>query len=322
MTPAAPPRLAMTVLRWILDPADREHALGDLHEEFLVIAARQGSSRASRWYWRQAAAAVPPSLIRRIGRPTRGIGELAHEFRFAVRSLRRRPGLTIVAVCTLALGIGSATAIFSVANAVLFRPLPYPAGERLVQVWNTYDSWRGHEVLDVYWDVIALSYPEYLAWLDAQESFEQVALYGTTPMPLTGAAEPDEVPVGLATESLFPLLGAEPVLGRNFAHEEIGPIAARVAVLSFETWRDAYGSDPGVLGRSVNLAGVPFAIIGVLPRGFWLRPMTSTVGERHAVWVPVGGLGESLGEGDHSYEALALLDEGRTLQSAHAETRT
>lgn len=146
--------------------------------------------------------------------------------------MRRRPALLGIAAGTLGLGIGSATTIFSVAHSVLLRPLPYAEGERLMAVWNTYEAWRDHEVLSDHWDHIGLSWPEYVAWRENQEAFEEVAVFATRPVTLTERGDPAEVIVGYQSATLFPLLGVTMHLGRGPASDEVGPGAPRVAILA------------------------------------------------------------------------------------------
>ncbi len=130
MSPGRPPRLGETLLRLFL-PADyREHAIGDLEEERGVLEARVGPARANRWYWGQVIRSILLALRRRARSPGAALSDVSQEIRLAARSLRRRPSLVIASVATLTLGIGATTAIFSVTDAVLFTPLPYPDGDR------------------------------------------------------------------------------------------------------------------------------------------------------------------------------------------------
>lgn len=320
MRPPRPPRLAQRLLAWLLAPADREPALGDLHEEYASILSRRGGWAARRWYWGQALQAVGPALRRRGVPGTVALTGLAQEVRWGVRALLRRPGLTASSVATLAVGIGFTTAIFSVVHAVLLRPLPFTGGERLVQVWLTYPGWRGHEVLDAYWDRIDLSWPEYLDWREDGTAFEAVGVYGTVPAPLTGGGDPEQVLVGVASASLLPMLGVTPVLGRSFAAGEEGPDAPRVALLAHGVWERRFGADRAVLGRSVELDGRPYTVIGVLPPGFHLRATGLAGSEAHGVWVPVGSMEEELGPGNHSYEALGRLAPGVSWERARTAT--
>ncbi|MEJ2206753.1 MAG: ADOP family duplicated permease [Gemmatimonadota bacterium] len=321
MTTPRPPRLAEALLGLILSPHDRAHALGDLHEEYGSLHRAAGRGAANRWYWSQVLRALGPSLGRRLRSPVSTLSRLAEQSRLAFRALRRRPGLVVTGVTTLALGIGAATAIFSVADAVLLRPLPYPEGDRLVTIWDTYDDWRGHEVLSGYWDRIPLSWPELIDLRERQTSFEEIAAYGTASAALTGAGDPEEVLVGYASATLFPLLGAPLHLGRTFSADEVGQGAPRLAVLSYELWRDRYGEDPDLAGTRVVLDDRSFRVIGVLRPGFLLSPLgpfAPGIG-RHALWLPIGADGSPLERGNHAYETLGHLAPGVTLERAGTE---
>ncbi|MGD2069958.1 MAG: ABC transporter permease, partial [Gemmatimonadota bacterium] len=289
MSVPRPPRFAEALLGLVLARRDRAHVLGDLQEQYGARVRARGRKAANRWYRVQVVRAVGPSLRRRTESRGTAIADLAGEIRVAVRSLVRRPTSTAAAVLTLGIGIASVTAIFSVTDAVLLQPLPYPGSDRLATVWNTYDTWRNHEVLGPYWDRISLSWPEFVDWRERQGSFDEVAAYGTGSMTLTGSGDPRRVPVGVASASLFPLLGVRMHLGRSFTEDEIGEGAPRIGVLSYELWRDRYGRDRGVVGRSISLDGRPFEIVGVLPPGFDVRalgPFDQGSFGRHSLWLP------------------------------------
>lgn len=315
------PRLAEWLLARLLPKADRDHAVGDLCEEFSAVRRDRGDRAARRWYWAQVIGAIVPSARRRMAATGLLVARLARQVRLAIRSLRHRPALVVAASGTLGLGVGSAAAMFQVADAVLLRPLPYTEPDRLMAVWNTYDSWRDHEVLRDHWDRIGLSWPEYVDWRDAQDAFAEVAVYGTRPMTLTEGGDPAEVIVGYASSSLFTLLGVRMHRGRSFTADEVGPDAPRLAVLSYELWRDRYGEDPGLIGGSVRLDDMSFQVIGVLPPGFAIRSLAA-FGPRvakHALWLPVGTDGSPLDRGVHSYEALGRLAVGATMDEAADE---
>jgi predicted permease len=256
--------------------------------------------------------------------PGAAVIDLSGEVRMAVRSLIRRPGFALAGVLTLGLGIGAVTAIFGVADAVLFRPLPYEDPDRLATLWNTYDNWKNHEVLGPYWDRISLSWPEFVDWREGQGSFEEVGVYGTRSMVLTGGGNPEGTTVGYASASLFSLLGLQAHLGRTFSPEEVGAGARQVALLSYELWRDRYGEDPGLIGRPVILDGLPFEVVGVLRPGFRLPvlgPFERGAMGRQALWLPIGAPGSGLDRGNHAYEALGRLVPGVTLERAAQEAR-
>src|SRR5215217_5498182 len=178
------------------------------------------------------------------------VDSFLQDLRFALRTLRRRPAFTAAAILALGLGIGAATAVFSVVNGVLLRPLPYADPGRLVTVWMTFPHWRDQPILRGRWQTIGLSYGDYAALRDGAASFEGVAAYDVSLAALTGLDAPREVAVGRGTASLFPLLGVRPALGRWFLPGEEGPGAPALAVLSHERWRAWFGGDPAVLGRT------------------------------------------------------------------------
>lgn len=321
-SPPRPPHLAQAILGCVLAPQDREPALGDLHEEYADRARRSGRSRAILWYWNQVLRALGPGLAQRSASTVVRGAVLAGEVRHAARALFRRPTLSAVAVLTLGLGIGATTSLFSVVDSVLLRPLPYPHGDRLVMVWNTYDAWRGRPILDAYWNHVALSWPEFEDWRAATATFEDGAVYATWHATLTGVGDAAVLSLGFASSHLLGVLGVQPALGRFFRDDEVGSGAPRLAVLSHELWSRRFGADRSALGRSITLDGRPFQVIGVLPAGFDIRSLDAPPGSGgHAVWIPVGAYGdELLDRGQHSYEAIGRLAPGSTLEAATAET--
>src|SRR4026207_1409676 len=175
-----------------------------------------------------------------------------NDLKFAFRQLLKTPGFPAVAVLTLALGIGANTAIFSVVNAVLLRPLPYSEPERLGQGLS--GGFQGGRV--------AMSYPDIEQLRGMPQVFGGVAGYDTHEFNFTGSGDPREIEGAYASSELFPVLGTTPELGRTF-----GPEAERLpfVLISHRLWASVYGSDPTVLGRSIQLDGVPFTVIGVMP---------------------------------------------------------
>ncbi len=187
------------------------------------------------------------------------ITELRHDLRYAVRGLRTSPGFTAVAVLTLAMGIGASTTICSVANAVLLRPFPYHEPERIVRLYETNPTT----------DTFGISEPNYLDWLQRVRGLSQLAAFTGGNLTLLGDGDPDEVSAMAATPSLFPLLGVRPLIGRVFGEEEAKPGApARVVVLSNAVWQTRFGADPRVVGRTLNLNGTSYEVIGVMPPEF------------------------------------------------------
>ena len=198
------------------------------------------------------------------------------DLRYAGRMLLKTPGFTLVAVVTLALGIGANTAIFTIVNALLLRPLPYQAPGELVMVWQDYRE-RGGPADE--W----ASPGNYVDWSREKAIFENVAAIGGWRPTLTGGAEPEPIPGEQVTHEYFDVLGITPALGRAFLPDDDVPNAPRVAVIGDSLWTRRFGGDPAVLGRIVTLGGEPHEIVGVLPPGF--RPIVaSQTGE---IWRPL-----------------------------------
>src|SRR5262245_14016132 len=184
--------------------------------------------------------------------------DLAH----AVRRLARRPGFTAVATLTLAVGIGGATALFSVAHAVILRPLPYAQPDRLALVWQN-DRERGQPFVE-------MSYPAFRDWRDGNPVFEDMSGFPSTNQSWTliGKGEPVELVGRLVSWSFFRVLGVQPALGRTLAEDDVRRGAARVVVISDRLWREHFAADPRVVGRAITLDREPFTVVGVMPKGF------------------------------------------------------
>jgi putative ABC transport system permease protein len=189
-------------------------------------------------------------------RRTEWLAELRHDLRYAVRGLRSSPGFTAVALLTLAMGIGASTTIFSVANTVLLRPFPYREPDRIVRLYETNPST----------ETFGISEPNYLDWRQRVRGMSQLAAFTGRNASLLGDGDPVELAAFVATPSLFPLLGVRPLLGRVFRDEEAKPGApARVVLLSYALWQTRFGGDRGVVGRTLNLGGTSYEVIGVMP---------------------------------------------------------
>ncbi len=182
---------------------------------------------------------------------------MLQDIRYAFRLLAKSPGFTAIAILTLALGIGANTAIFTVVNAVLLRPLPYRDPSHLVLV-----------VERSKYPTITVSYQNYLDWRDQSHSFESVeAIYGAN-MTLTGKGDPQRLVARRVTAGFFPTLGVSPKIGRNFTPEEDHAGGTPVAILSYGLWQSNFGGSNSILGQTVNLDAQPFTVIGVMPPGF------------------------------------------------------
>jgi predicted permease len=198
---------------------------------------------------------------------------LWQDLRFAMRTLRARPAFTFIAVLTLALGIGATTAIFSVVNAVLLRPLPWPNADRLVLIWGTRGEVRQNGVV----------YLDYLDWRQQTRSFDALAVIRGQSVNLTGGDQPERVIGSFVTANLFPLLGATPEQGRFFTAQETEVASKQpVAVITDDFWRTRFAGRPDMIGRTLVLNGVPFTVIGIT------RPeLTAPLGTPD-VWMPIG----------------------------------
>ncbi|HKG91902.1 MAG TPA: ADOP family duplicated permease, partial [Gemmatimonadaceae bacterium] len=224
---------------------------------------------------------------------------LLRDIKHALRAMRRAPGFTAVATVALALGIGANTAIYSVVNGVLLRPLPYGGAERVVQIWN---HWEG-------WPQTWLSPPEYWDFVNQSRTLEHVAAYTSGGRNLTGGDAPERVRVGFATANVFPALGAQPRIGRAFGAEEDRPNGPRVAVLGWGLWQRRFAGDPGIIGRTILLNDSAVTVLGVMPPGFQLP--TDLAGQPMDLWMPLqldpaaGG-----GRGGHYLYAVARTKPG------------
>ncbi|HKP13814.1 MAG TPA: ABC transporter permease, partial [Blastocatellia bacterium] len=232
------------------------------------------------------------------------------DLRYALRVLGKAPGFTAVAVLTLAFGIGANTAIFSVVNAVLLRPLPYAEADRLV--WLS----ERHEEIAARW----VSYPNFLDWQSRSKSFEAMAAIRGWQMTLTGSGEAQAINARLVTADYLRVMRVQPLLGRDFSPEEDRFGSPRVAVLSHSFWQSQFGGDPGVVGRDVMLDSQPFRIIGVTPPEFQHQGPP-------ALWV----LTEQLAEPNSGWSqrdnrmagfVVARLNPGVTLAQARAEMKS
>lgn len=198
-----------------------------------------------------------------------------HDLRIAFRSLARAPGFAIVVVLTLALGVGINTAIFSLVNGILLRPLPYFEPDRIVTLWES------NPQLDIPQDQVAAA--TFTDWVVRSRSFDALGAYGIRSYLLGGTDEPQQIAGARLTPSVFDVVQVQPDLGRVFAAEESQPGNEFVAILSHAMWARQFGSDPGVLGRSLILDDAPHTIVGVMPRSFEFPPGAPEVD----VWTPL-----------------------------------
>jgi predicted permease len=232
------------------------------------------------------------------------MGTVVSDLRYAVRLLVKNRWFTLVAVLTLALGIGANTAIFTVVNAVLLKPLPFAEPDRIVRLARKFPNGSGN----------SNSIPKFMTWQAANHSFSAMALYGQAPaMNLGSGDHPRQVHGAHVSSGYFSVFGVTPILGRTFTQAEDLPGGARTVVLSYGVWHSQFEGDRGVLGRPVLLDGETYVVIGVLPRGFEPDPEAD-------VWVPLQADPHSTNQG-HYLEAAARLKPGATLAAARSDMR-
>ena len=237
---------------------------------------------------------------------------LFQDIRYGVRTLASKPGVAILAVIALALGIGASTAIFSVVNTVLLRALPYPNGDRLVMVWEQ-NRPRSR-------DRNVISPANFLDWREQNKAFEDMsAFYGAT-YNLTGLGNPEEVAGMAASPNLFNVLGSHAMLGRTFTQDDGVTAKDNVAVLSYGFWQKHFGGDLNVVGKTFALDGVPIAVVGVMPEGFdFFVKENSNIKKNPEFWLPIAFTERSRVRGGRSLSAIGVLKPGVTIDSARAE---
>jgi predicted permease len=258
---------------------------------------------------------------RRIGYEQRAEwrGALVQDARFAARTLVKQRGFTLAIVLTLALGIGATTAIFSVIDGVLLRPLPYPNHDRLVLVWST-ARLGGERQAD-------LPFPpgNFTDLRERSRSFEALAAFRAWPFTLGDGDETERLNGARVSPELFTVLGVRPMLGRAFTATDDQPGAARVVLVGHALWQRQFGSDPAVIGRQVTLNGDRFTVVGVMPAGFQFPrgaelPSGFQFPPRTEVWVPLGfSLEEATDRQTWNLAVAGLLKAGVTLPQARAE---
>jgi putative ABC transport system permease protein len=230
------------------------------------------------------------------------------DLRFAARTYGRSPGFAAIAVLTLALGIGANAAIFSVVNAVLLKPLPWPDPDRAVMIWSRWTAFdktwvAAGEVVDYRRRATSLS--GVAAWADGQVN-------------LTGDGEPERVAAGAVTANTFAVLGVTPLLGRTFSAQEDVPNGPRVVVLGSRLWERRYGADPSIVGRSISINGQAFEVTGVMPSGFVL-PTDFHNPVPTELWTPLQLDPAATDHGSHGLYAAARLESGFTVRQAAEE---
>ena len=242
--------------------------------------------------------------------PRRGVLQMIAntltDMRFAVRQLLKTPGFTIVAILTLAFGIGATSAIFSVVHGVMLRPLPYPDSDRLVRVLEIVPQYGRFSVAPA----------NFLDWRQQNTSFERIAAYNGGSDTFIGNEGPERVQMANVSWDMFELLGVRPAMGRSFRAEEDLPKQNNVIVISHGMWQRRFAADPNILGRSITLSGTPVTIVGVMPSGFVFPSRQAEY------WRPIAFNPANATRGGHFISVMARLKPGVTVEQAHTEMKT
>ncbi len=277
--PSRPPRLARFILgRMALHRAEPT-LQGELDELFTQRVQRDGRWFAAFWYWRQVVSfAIHAPSLRRDSRRTShtmsfgAMTGIVSDIRSATRGLVRAPGFSAVAILTLALGIGANTAIFSVVNAVLIRPLPYIEPEQLVTIRSVNSEWEHSDVprFQYMWNRgYSPSMMDYRDWIEMNSSFQALGAFIDGEFTLTGADRPERIGGARVTSGLFTTLGVGPVLGRTLVAAEDAVGASPAVVLSHRLWMRSFAGDSRIAAKTITLNDHQYTVVGVMPSGFY-----------------------------------------------------
>jgi predicted permease len=242
------------------------------------------------------------------------------DLRYGLRTLRKNPGFSAVAILTLALGIGASTAVFSVVNAILLKPLPYPHAERIVFPWRTAPPGMNLGYNELPWGRI-----DFLFYSHESKTLQSMGAFLGDSFNLTGSGEPARLDGVRASAGFFPALGMQPALGRTFSPEEDQPGHNHEVVLSHRMWRERFASDPAILGRVLELNGDAYTVIGVMPEGFAFpraaeMPGAFTFAREPELWIPLALVPGPLIPAESSELAVvARIQPGATIEQAQAE---
>jgi len=314
------PRLAVSLLGRRVPEEWREFLLGDLEEEFQIRVQRSPSS-ARRWFWRQTLRClVAPPRARAHSLPVFPISgdsmlrTLVADIRYSSRALLRAPSFTLAVVAVLALGIGANTAIFSIVNTVLLRPLPFDEPERLVRLFHVppQATFPGMPRF-------AVSAANFYDWQRDARSYERMALYRFRPFTLTGGGPAEAVVAGAVGDGIFETLRAKPLLGSVFLSEEDTPARGHVVILSNGFWKSHFGAAPEAIGRTLMLDGEVYTVVGVMPAAFSMASWSIT---HRDMWVPIAYKDADRAVRDnHNDMVVARLKPGVDIAHANAEMK-
>src|SRR5882757_8498406 len=235
---------------------------------------------------------------------------LWQDVRYSLRVLGKNPGFAAIAILTLALGIGANTALFSVVNGVLLRPLPYPQADRIFAISEKTANFERSSI----------SYPNFLDWQRANTTFSSIAAYRSDDFSITGRGEPERARIGMVSAGFFEILGVTPARGRLFTPEEDRLGTTPVAILSAGLWQRKFGSAPDIVGKRMTMNGVAYTVVGVLPANFYFQG--ANYDRAKDVFIPVGQFTDPFFQDRDVHEgtrAIGRLKPGVTLAAAHAD---
>jgi predicted permease len=317
-----PPRLLERLACAVLPAQSRDAVLGDLHERFAGRVRQAGRRAAVRWYRRQVAgfilmipicrmSAIVRQLVSDVCSPAGWLLDVRH----AGRAVVRERGLTLSVVGVLALAVGAASTVFSVVNAVLLQPLPFPEPESLVMLWDEYKQESGAD------DPKPVTLMHVRAWQERADLFLSSGAYELIPAVLDAGRWTERVDAALVSAGVMQVLGAQAAIGRLFTAADDRPGAPAVAVISYELWQNVFGADERLVGRSIDIDGEPTLVIGVMARDFWfydpyaaVRSYTGTSASAAKLWRPLAGRFPN--ETDYPrYRMIARLQPGITRQA-------
>jgi len=304
----------LSKVRYLFAPRDSERDFDDeINAHLAMLAGRfraQGMTQEEAWRAarRQFGNSTSLKEARNEMQTFVWLATLWQDLRYGVRVLRKNKGFAAVAVLTLALGIGANTAIFSVVNAAILRPLPYPDPARLAVLWGNVKRLRVERR--------GASYPDYRDWRDQSRSFEAMAAFDGAELALTGVPEPERIPCEYVSQPYFSLLGIHAALGRTFSPEEDRvPQRDAVVFLSDGAWKRRFGGDAAIVGRTIQLDWRTYTVIGVAPPGFY------GLTDKAEAWIPFSmeGAADLDNRGAVWFTVLARLKTGVSRAQAQAE---
>ncbi|MGH9629346.1 MAG: ABC transporter permease, partial [Bryobacteraceae bacterium] len=230
---------------------------------------------------------------------------LATQVRQIIRRLKRSPVFTAMTLITLAAGIGATTAIFSVVNGILLKPLPYPEPERLVGVWHTAPG--------IGFDVFNMSPATYYIYREEQRTLEDIGVWSSGTVTVTGTSEPEQVETLYVTDGTLPILGVQPIRGRWFTPSDDAPKSPETMMLSYAWWQTRFGGDPGVVGRRILVNGIAREVIGIMPELFRFLDL------RPSIILPMRFNRNEVFIGNFSYQSIARLKPGVTIAQVNGD---